>query len=34
MGRVAREMVEQAGLDVNELIEKLVAVGGAEFTTF
>lgn len=34
MGRVAREMVEQAGLDVNVLIDKLVAAAGAEFTTF
>jgi ferritin-like protein len=34
MGRVAREMVEQAGLDVNVVLEKLVAAAGAEFTTF
>ncbi|MQA86518.1 MAG: DNA protection protein DPS [Streptosporangiales bacterium] len=34
MGRVAREMVEHAGLDVNALIDKLVAAAGAEFTTF
>ncbi len=34
MGRVAREMVEQTGLDVNVLINKLVAAAGAEFTTF
>jgi ferritin-like protein len=34
MGRVAREMVVQAGLDVDELINKLVAAAGAEFTTF
>jgi ferritin-like protein len=34
MGRVARQMVEQAGLDVNVLIDKLVAAAGAEFTTF
>lgn len=34
MGRVAREMVEQAGLDVGVLLEKLVAAAGAEFTTF
>ncbi len=34
MGRVAREMVEQAGVDVNVLLEKLVAAAGAEFTTF
>lgn len=34
MGRVAREMVENAGLDVDVLLEKLVAAAGAEFTTF
>ena len=34
MGRVALEMVEQAGLDVKELCNKLVAAAGAEFTTF
>ena len=34
MGSVAREMVKQAGLDVDELISKLVAAAGAEFTTF
>ena len=34
MGRVAREMVEQAGPDVDVLLEKLVAAAGAEFTTF
>jgi ferritin-like protein len=34
MGRVAREMVEQAGLDVDVLLNKLVAAAGAEFTTF
>lgn len=34
MGRVAREMVEQAGIDVDVLLEKLVAAAGAEFTTF
>jgi ferritin-like protein len=34
MGRVAREMVENAGLDVGVLIDKLVAAAGAEFTTF
>lgn len=33
MGRVAREMVEQARVDVNELLETLVAAAGAEFTT-
>ena len=34
MGRVAREMVENAGVDVDALIGKLVAAAGAEFTTF
>jgi ferritin-like protein len=34
MGRVAREMVEKAGIDVNVLLDKLVAAAGAEFTTF
>jgi ferritin-like protein len=34
MGRVAREMVVKAGLDVDALIQKLVAAAGAEFTTF
>ncbi len=34
MGRVAREMVERAGIDVDVLIGKLVAAAGAEFTTF
>lgn len=34
MGQVAREMVEQAGLDVKVLLGKLVAAAGAEFTTF
>jgi ferritin-like protein len=34
VGRVAREMVEQAGLDVGILLDKLVAAAGAEFTTF
>jgi ferritin-like protein len=34
MGRVAREMVTQAGVDVDVLIDKLVAAAGAEFTTF
>jgi ferritin-like protein len=34
MGRVARQMVEDAGLNVDELISKLVAAAGAEFTTF
>ena len=34
MGSVAREMVEKAGLNVGELVSKLVAAAGAEFTTF
>ncbi|MDA2926063.1 DNA protection protein DPS [Acidobacteria bacterium AH-259-G07] len=34
MGKVARQVVEEAGLNVDELIDKLVAAAGAEFTTF
>ena len=34
MGKVARQMVEQAGVDVNVLLDKLVRAAGAEFTTF
>ncbi len=34
MPKVAREVVESAGLDVEKLLEKLVAAAGAEFTTF
>ena len=34
MAKVARQMVEESGLDVNVLLEKLVAAAGAEFTTF
>ncbi len=34
MGAVAREVVEQAGINVDELLTKLVAAAGAEFTTF
>lgn len=34
MGRVARELVEKAGIDIDELIKKLIAAIGAEFTTF
>lgn len=34
MAKVAREMIERAGLDVNVLLDKLVAAAGAEFTTF
>ncbi len=34
MGRVAREIVEKSGLNIGELLSKLVAAAGAEFTTF
>ncbi len=34
MARVARQMVERSGLNVDELLTKLVAAAGAEFTTF
>jgi ferritin-like protein len=34
MARVAREMVEKAGLDVDKLLGKLVHAAGAELTTF
>src|SRR5437016_13834443 len=34
MGKVARQMVEEAGIDVSELLKKLNAAAGAEFTTF
>ncbi len=34
MAKVARQMVEEAGLNVDELVNKLVAAAGAEFTTF
>jgi ferritin-like protein len=34
MGKVARQMVEEAGVDVAVLLDKLVAAAGAEFTTF
>src|SRR3979409_2205565 len=34
MGKVARQVVEQAGIDVNALLDKLVRAAGAEFTTF
>jgi ferritin-like protein len=34
MGKVARQMVEQAGVDMNLLLDKLVRAAGAEFTTF
>ena len=34
MGKVAREVVEKSGIKVEELLKKLVAAAGAEFTTF
>src|SRR2546423_14744435 len=34
MAKIARQMVEDAGLDVQVLIDKLIAAAGAEFTTF
>jgi ferritin-like protein len=34
MGRVAREMVEKAGVDLSELVELLVKNAAAELTTF
>lgn len=34
MAKVARQMVEEAGIDVGVLLDKLVAAAGAEFTTF
>jgi ferritin-like protein len=34
MGKVAREIVEKSGIKVDELLKKLVAAAGAEFTTF
>ncbi len=34
MGKVARQVVERAGLNVDELLNKLIAAAGAEFTTF
>jgi ferritin-like protein len=34
MAKVAREMVEQAGINVNELLELLIANASAELTTF
>jgi ferritin-like protein len=34
MAKVAREMVEQAGINVNELLELLTANASAELTTF
>src|SRR5919197_4534459 len=34
MGKVAREVVERAGVDVDELVSKLVRAAAAEFTTY
>jgi hypothetical protein len=34
MGKVSQQMVEQAGLDLNVLRDKLIAAAGAEVTTF
>jgi ferritin-like protein len=34
MGKVARQVVEQAGVDVNVLLDKLIRAAGAEFTAF
>lgn len=34
MAKVARQMVEEAGINVQELLDKLIAAAGAEFTTF
>ena len=34
MGKVAREVVEKAGVNVDELIKKLVRAASAEFTTY
>ena len=34
MGKVARQVVEQAGVSVDVLLDKLVRAAGAEFTTF
>ena len=34
MGTVAIEVVEKAGVNVEELIQKLIAAAGDEFTTF
>ena len=34
MGKVAREVVEKAGINLEVLLKKLVAAAGAEFTTF
>jgi ferritin-like protein len=34
MAKVAQQMVEQAGINVNELLDKLVRAASAEFTTY
>ena len=34
MGKVAREVVAKAGVNVNELVRKLVRAASAEFTTY
>ncbi|GAB4238411.1 MAG: hypothetical protein Kow00121_65310 [Elainellaceae cyanobacterium] len=34
MAKVAQQMVEQAGIDVKELVDKLVRAASAEFTTY
>lgn len=34
MGKVAIQVVEQAGLDVKTLVDKLLRAAGAEFTTY
>ncbi|MEF8788134.1 MAG: DNA protection protein DPS, partial [Planctomycetota bacterium] len=34
MARVAREMVEDAGVDVDELLDLLIQNASAEFTTY
>jgi ferritin-like protein len=33
MAKIAQQMVEQSGIDVNELLDKLVRAASAEFTT-
>ena len=34
MGKMAREVVERAGVNVDELVHKLVRAAAAEFTTY
>src|SRR3990172_4348220 len=34
MGKVARQVVEQAGVDVDALVQALLRAAAAEFTTF